>query len=594
MRQVTFNTPVLKIEGLSVKFDVIPVSNSLAVLLGDKNKASIVQQLHYWGLKGYGEVIDGVRWIYKSIKEWISEVFPTLTPWQMGKLMSQLVELRVVRREKLFTKHHEIKHDDPYWHPKNQTYYYSLNTERLQELADNYQLSQEEALSLENPVFEKTQILSKQEILDTKYSDCAKNTTNTTSIENITNKPHSQAGGKISQNNKLEIQEENQEERTYQASELGSDGLSSLIGTYEVNKTLEEETDLGQQILKEEEVFRDVDEKINIKSKDTNCQDTDTSEPDERELNTTATQPQKTPKGTKSRRKEVFALWSSPEQRERFRKDVTAAIASGVGRARNITALVAHVMNEVRQGHSHTYWEEWIAEKPIGSSEKQEWEASTGKPYPKFVEYLLEKLIYPQESREQALFRVGKILSDRERAELYWRDFKRNIEALRQQSEQMEREGKTPTVPTWFVDRVDVSVERASESAQKVTQLTPNQRDWIEEKLPESEKLISGMNCPLLPPAEEVTVEDTAEEGPSPGVSPGIYAPRDEDLEFCFDDFITLDYLEHQARKIAANSGLIGILLPDFRAAFSQANSAQRERIRSVISSIYPDLLNLI
>ncbi|WP_245562205.1 hypothetical protein [Stanieria cyanosphaera] len=55
-----------------------------------------------------------------------------------------------------------------------------------------------------------------------------------------------------------------------------------------------------------------------------------------------------------------------------------------------------------------------------------------------------------------------------------------------------------------------------------------------------------------------------------------------------------MDYLEHQARKIAANSGLIGILLPDFRAAFSQANSAQRERIRSVISSIYPDLLNLI
>ncbi len=185
MRQVTFDTPVLRVEGLEVKFDIIPVSSSLAVLLGSRDLAQIVQQLHYWTLSGYGEVIDGVRWIYKSIKEWIAEVFPTFTPYQLSKLMAQLVEREIVRREKLFTKHQIQKGDRFWWQPKNQTYYYSLNTEKLQELAANYQSSVKEAEPPETSVFIKTQILSDREIEDTKFSDCPKNNTKNTSIENI-------------------------------------------------------------------------------------------------------------------------------------------------------------------------------------------------------------------------------------------------------------------------------------------------------------------------------------------------------------------------------------------------------------------------
>lgn len=572
MGTAIFDTPLLKVKSLESKFDTNFFSNSMVALLGDFLEARIVQQLHYWCYSQYGVIIDGVRWIYKPIREWLSEVFTGFTEWQLRGAISSLLEKGLIEREKLFVKHHQQEHNSPWWNPKNQTYYYSLNYDKLQELIEQH----ENAETLENIRFVTDTKLSVEDFSDTKSRELSQNNTDLTSIENITNKSHPihpQAGGK---NSKKQNQENSQ--------------AKIQDSTLELEKILERETNLSQQNLKEDQIFRDVDEKINVENKNTNYddestteQDTNTSEqnidPIQQDISTTKTKPRKTPRGTKSKRKEAFALWDSPEQRESFRRDLNAAIASGVGRARNITALVAHVMNEVRQGHSHTYWEEWISGQPIGSSEKQEWEAHPGKPFPKFVEYLLEKLIYPNESRQQALFRVGKILTDREQAELYWRDFKRNIEALRQQSEQMQREGKTPTVPTWFVDRVDVSLSRASESAQKVAQLTPNQRDWLEEKLPESEKLIPGVNCPPLLPAEEVTVEDTAE---------------DEDLEFCFDGFITLDYLEHQARKIAANSGLVGILLPDFRAAFSQANSAQRERIRSVISSIYPDLLNLI
>jgi len=57
MRKVTFGESLLKIEGLETKFDVVPVSNSLAILVGDRDQATIVQQLYHWtdkcGLEKY-------------------------------------------------------------------------------------------------------------------------------------------------------------------------------------------------------------------------------------------------------------------------------------------------------------------------------------------------------------------------------------------------------------------------------------------------------------------------------------------------------------------------------------------------------------
>ena len=143
-------------------------------------------------------MIDGVRWFYKSIKEWIEEVFPTLTSWKLGKMMKQLVDRAIVRREKLFTKHQMQNGDRFWWQPKNQTYYYSLNTEKLQELADNFQVSKTDGAfkdsnsirvpappeTPETSVSLKTQILSNEDFKDTKDFDCSKNNTKNTSIEN--------------------------------------------------------------------------------------------------------------------------------------------------------------------------------------------------------------------------------------------------------------------------------------------------------------------------------------------------------------------------------------------------------------------------
>ncbi|MDY6901044.1 MAG: hypothetical protein SWZ49_23625 [Cyanobacteriota bacterium] len=131
MREVTFDTPVLKVEGLEVKFDVVTVSNSLVAVLGSSEEALIVQLIHSWTLDGQGVEIDGERWFNKSIKDWIAEALPTTSTWKMRSYMSSLVQKGVLSRKQLHKKHHGHNYS-----PKNRTYYYRLDYEGLSKLAD--------------------------------------------------------------------------------------------------------------------------------------------------------------------------------------------------------------------------------------------------------------------------------------------------------------------------------------------------------------------------------------------------------------------------------------------------------------------------
>ena len=98
-----------KIESLKSIF----ISNSFITLIGDYVQARILHQLHYWSYSEYGVVINDVRWIYKPLREWLSEVFTYLTDWKLIMAIASLLKKGLIRREKLFVKHHELKHDNP-------------------------------------------------------------------------------------------------------------------------------------------------------------------------------------------------------------------------------------------------------------------------------------------------------------------------------------------------------------------------------------------------------------------------------------------------------------------------------------------------
>ncbi len=179
MKLFTADSPVLKVEGLETKFDSALVSNSLVILLGGNHLAArILQQLHYCSYAGYGVVIDGVRWIYKPIREFVSEMLVGFTSWQIRKAIAFLVRIGVIRKEHLYAAHHGHNYA-----PKNRTLYYTIDYERLAELVREFFQKNKKAETVENPCFVRSTNVNCESY---ENDICAPNKTNTknTSIKN--------------------------------------------------------------------------------------------------------------------------------------------------------------------------------------------------------------------------------------------------------------------------------------------------------------------------------------------------------------------------------------------------------------------------
>ena len=61
--------------------------------------------------------------------------------------------------------------------------------------------------------------------------------------------------------------------------------------------------------------------------------------------------------------------------------------------ARSPQGLAQVIIRQLRSGIPHSYWDDFAAGLPIGTTDKPEWEVEPGVPYPMFIEYLTEKII---------------------------------------------------------------------------------------------------------------------------------------------------------------------------------------------------------
>ena len=180
-----FASPVIQVEGLKTKFDTVVVSNSLIALLDyNFDEARFLQQLHYWSYSKYGVVIDGVRWIHKSVREWITEALAGFTEWKLRKAIASLLEKKLIKREKLFVRHQKQEYRSFWWQPKNQTYYYSIDYEELQKLI-------KKAETVENVRFVSSSKLSSEESKDTKVCELSQINTEITNSRKLTTKQES-------------------------------------------------------------------------------------------------------------------------------------------------------------------------------------------------------------------------------------------------------------------------------------------------------------------------------------------------------------------------------------------------------------------
>ena len=93
-----------------------------------------------------------------------------------------------------------------------------------------------------------------------------------------------------------------------------------------------------------------------------------------------------------------------------------------VANARSPQGLAQVIIRQLRSGIPHTYWDDFAAGLPIGSSTKPEWEIEPGVPYPMFVEYLTEKIKRGNntQSNEQARNEVFRILDQPRQATAFW------------------------------------------------------------------------------------------------------------------------------------------------------------------------------
>ena len=381
-----------------------------------------------------------------------------MTEWKLRKAIASLLEKGLIERKKLYVKHHEIKHDNPYWNPKNQTYYYSVNYDKLQKLIEQVE-NQENAEAIENLRIEDSTKLSVEDSLDTKFCELSQNKTDITSIENNSktkSHPHLPC---VSKKLKKEI---NQRKKYFSNSEL--------LNLEEVNlitpKTTEQNTNIGRV---EEIINQNINTTLYVESVRIESPKIKS----------------KTPKGTKPKSKRRNdAPWKDEEQFKRFYRALIQALPI-VANARSPQGLAQVIIRQLRSGIPHSYWDDFVAGLPIGASTKPEWEVEPGVPYPLFVEYLTEKIIKGNNTQttEQARNEVFRILDRPRQAKAFWGQFKRSVVSV---SEAVERDRalgvSNPNTPVWSRERIEPSVEEAAEAGKKIMAVNGTTQAVIEGK----------------------------------------------------------------------------------------------------------------
>ena len=68
---------------------------TLAAKIG-LNEAIVLQQIHYWLGKECGRIINGVRWIYNRLDDWL-EQFPWMSKWRLRQALGFLRDLGLVK-----------------------------------------------------------------------------------------------------------------------------------------------------------------------------------------------------------------------------------------------------------------------------------------------------------------------------------------------------------------------------------------------------------------------------------------------------------------------------------------------------------------
>ena len=471
-----FGSKDFKIPGLESKFDFIGVPNSFVRCFEDelnRFETTVLYQLLRWhSWANSGVVLREVKWIYKSVPEMISEAFRGIKSGKLYRALQKLVERGFILREQL---HREHKGDNYAYVSHNRRYYYSPVMDRVMESIKST-LAEQSPQTLETLGFPKTENQVSQN--ETTDFSKRKNNTHTTSTSSppLNPPPTSPLGEREGTQSQIVSKTPESNQKRQEPGNLDPfDQKEINLKTTSFTTVVERPERVEQKINKLKVVPKtvqkpDVQESVQVAE----AVEVVTPPPKQKR--------KKTPRGTKQNQNFGLAPWKSLEQFQRFYRELVNKL-SIVANSRSPQGLAHQIINQLKQGVPHSYWDDFVNGLPIGTSSQQEWEVEPGVPHPMFIEYLAEKLIKGNntQTREQSVANALNIVRSPQQAIFFWKEFKISLDNALHEAERHHQLGvKALSTPLWTKERPEPTLDEAATVGLKIQQINSSAQTVIE------------------------------------------------------------------------------------------------------------------
>ena len=476
-----FGSSDFKIPGLESKFDFIGVPNSFVRCFEDelnRFETTVLYQLLRWhSWSNSGVVLREVKWIYKSVAEMIEDAFCGIKPGKLYRALNKLVQLEFLQKEQLHREHYGDVHACAAYNRRN---YYSPIMDRVIECINNT-LARQSSQTTETLGFSKI----KNQVCQNKTTDFSKqkNITHTTTTSTPSHTPpHTPPLGagesnqaKASSSKPKDSQDRQEKGNPKTASQKTANSKPTPFADV-VKRPVRVEQKINENVLVQKLVQNeDVPEDVSNVPEAVQVEVVLPESPKK-------VKKDRTPKGTKPDRDFGLAPWKSLEQFQQFYRALVNKLPI-VANSRSPQGLAHKIINQLKKGIPHSYWDDFVNGLPIGTSSQHEWEVEPGVAHPMFIEYLAEKLIKGNNSqtREQAIANALDIASSPKQAIFFWKECKISLGNALHEAERHRALGvKALPTPLWTKERPEPTLEEAAIAGTKIQQINSSTENALQ------------------------------------------------------------------------------------------------------------------
>lgn len=477
-----FGSKDFKIPGMESKYDFVGAPNSFIKCFIDRigrfEAIVLFQFLRWSSWSNSGVFLQGRKWIYKSVAKLIEEVFCGATPYRVRKALQILESEGFILRKQLHREHYGNVHACSAY---NRQYYISPVIEAVNEQINS-------ALAKYAPETTSTLGFLKNEnqINEGQKTDLrmSKNNTHSSFTSNPSQTPPltPQGAGESNQVPKVTKTAKSTQPEQSQSNPVNHRQNSVNPEPTPFTDVVKRPSRVEQKINKNKLVQKPVQNQpvqVHVQEQQPEAVQVEVMPLKQVERQSKRN---RTPKGTKPDLDFGLAPWKTLEQFRQFYRALIKKLPI-VANSRSPQGLANKIIQQLKNGVPHSYWDDFINGLPIGTSTQQEWEVEPSVPHPMFIEYLTEKLIEGNNSqtREQAVFQALNIASSPKQAIFFWKECKISLGNALDEAERHRNLGvKALPTPLWTKERPEPTLEEAATAGLKIQQINSSTKNAIE------------------------------------------------------------------------------------------------------------------